>query len=36
MNAANIEVLVLTVPSVTEQIAENQLVGFDGAPCGAD
>lgn len=36
MNTANIEVLVLTVPSVTEQIGENQLVGFDGAPCGAD
>ena len=36
MNPANIEVLVLTVPSVTEHIVENQLVGFDGAPCGAD
>ena len=36
MNLTSTPILVLTVPAVTEDIAENQLVGFDGAPCGAD
>lgn len=36
MNPANIELLTLTVSSVTEQVTANQLVAFDGGPCGAD
>lgn len=36
MTPANIEILTLTVPSVVERIGANQLVGFDGAPSGAD
>lgn len=36
MSLTNTPILVLSVPAVTEDIAQNQLVGFDGAPCGAE
>lgn len=36
MQPENIEILVLTIPSVTEDVEANQLVGFDGGPCGQD